>query len=149
MNYNGFFYASKIFNAVYNDLAELFEKEDINETIEPGDVICCGSNNKFTKSKKENDNTVVGVVSDTYGHLLGGTGNKEKDETEFVPIGLSGRVNVKVIGDIKKGDLLVTSNISGVAKKCENFIPGIVIGKALQDHSGNNIDRISMLILNS
>ena len=149
LNYNGFFYASKIFNAVYNDLAELFEKEDINETIEPGDVICCGSNNKFTKSKKENDNTVVGVVSDTYGHLLGGTGNKEKDETEFVPIGLSGRVNVKVVGDIKKGDLLVTSNISGVAKKCENFIPGIVIGKALQDHSGNNIDRISMLILNS
>ena len=43
----------------------------------------------------------------------------------------------------------LTNTQQSVAKKCENFIPGIVIGKALQDHSGNNIDRISMLILNS
>ena len=85
-------------------------------------------------------------------HANGNVGSiniSEKDDKEFIPIGLSGRVNVKVIGDIKKGDLLVSSDIPGVAKKCDNFIPGIVIGKALQEHNGNNIDRISMLILNS
>lgn len=148
LNYNGFFYATKIFNAVYNDLAELFEKEDVEECIEPGDVVCCTSEGKFTKSKVANSKLVVGVVSDTYGHLLGGTGTAI-DKTNFVPIGLSGRVNVKVIGKVEKGDLLVSSEIAGVAMKCKDYVPGIIIGKALENKDSEEIERISMLILNS
>jgi hypothetical protein len=61
---------------------------------------------------------------------------------------LAGRVRVKVIGDIKYGDLIVTSDIEGVgmASKCD--IKGTIIGKALEEHKGDSIDRIQMLIVN-
>lgn len=136
--------ASKVFNAVYNDYAEYFEKDE-NESIEPGDVIVLGSD-KYTKSTKEYQTTVVGVCSDTYGHLLGGKGNKD-DEIHYTPIGLSGRVNVKLVGKISKGDLITTSSIEGVAMKAHQYFPGTIIGKAMEDKINENIDRISMLIM--
>src|SRR3712207_6988787 len=37
--------------------------------------------------------------------------------SKYIPIGLSGRVSVKAIGKINKGDLLVSSDIAGVAMK--------------------------------
>ena len=89
----------------------------------------------------------MGVCSDSYGHILGGEG-KDSDEDNFIPLGLSGRVSVKVIGDVNKGDLLVTSDIPGVAMRSEQYIPGTVIGKALESHTGNQINRIKMLIMN-
>lgn len=143
--YNGYFYANRVYNAVYNDYAEYFKKG--NTIVEPGDVVVCGENGEYVKSSSAYSNLVVGVFSDTYGHLLGGEG-KPSDEQNYIPIGLSGRVNVKVIGDIKKGDLLVSSDIPGVAQSSNKHIPGTIIGKALENHSGNNIDRISMLIMN-
>lgn len=147
LNYNGYFYATRVYNAVYNDYAEYFEKGD--KTVEPGDVIVCSeyNDNEYVKSNTAYSNLVVGVCSDSYGHILGGEG-KESDEDNFIPLGLSGRVNVKVVGDVKKGDLLVTSEIPGVAMKSEKYAPGTVIGKALENHNGNQINRIKMLIMN-
>lgn len=143
--YNGYIYANRVYNAVYNDYAEYFKKGDSD--VEPGDVIMYGSDNKYIKSQGEYNNLVVGVFSDTYGHLLGGEGN-DSDEKNYIPIGLSGRVNVKVVGDVKAGDLLVSSEIPGVAKASNKYLPGTVIGKALENHSGNDINRINMLIMN-
>lgn len=147
LNYNGYFYATRVYNAVYNDYAEYFEKGDT--VVEPGDVIMCSedNDNEYVKSNGAYNNLVVGVCSDSYGHILGGEG-KESDDDNFIPLGLSGRVRVKVIGDVKKGDLLVTSDIPGVAMKSEQYIPGTVIGKALESHTGNQINRIKMLIMN-
>ena len=147
LSYDGYFYATKVFNAVYNDYAEYFEKG--SNDLEPGDVLEINDNGKYVKSSSENSKRVVGVYSDTFGHLLGGTG-KSNDEENFVPVGLAGRVNVKVIGDIEPGDLLVSSSVPGVAMKKNAFsFPGTIIGKALEFHKGNSIDRIKMLIMNS
>lgn len=145
LNYNGYFYATKIFNAVYNDYAEYFEKGQ--RDLEPGDVLEVNDNGLYVKSSSSLSNKVVGVYSDTYGHLLGGKGNG-LDEENFVPVGLAGRVYVKVTGTVKPGDLLVSSDIIGVAKAENTNIPGTVIGKALQSHSGDKVDRILMLIMN-
>lgn len=147
LNYNGYFYATRVYNAVYNDFAEYFEKGD--KTVEPGDVVVCSdeNDNEYVKSNGAYNNLVVGVCSDSYGHILGGEG-KESDDDNFIPLGLSGRVRVKVIGDIKKGDLLVTSDIPGVAMKSDKYVPGTVIGKALESHTGHQINRIKMLIMN-
>ena len=147
LSYDGYFYATKVFNAVYNDYAEYFEKG--SSDLEPGDVLEINDNGKYVKSSSENSKRVVGVYSDTFGHLLGGTG-KSNDEENFVPVGLAGRVNVKVIGDIEPGDLLVSSSVPGVAMKKNAFsFPGTIIGKALEFHKGNSINRIKMLIMNS
>jgi hypothetical protein len=76
---------------------------------------------------------------------LGGNGD-EFDEENFSPIGLSGRVSVKCIGKIKKGDLLVSSAIPGVAMTMKEMIPGSIIGKALEDKNSETIERVRMLI---
>ena len=148
---NGCFIAPRVYNAVYNDYAEWFKKEDIEEKFEPGDLISIGEDDKYTKSTKSYDSCVVGVFSDTYGHIVGGEQleNMEDNNTKFIPIGLSGRVSVKLTGKIKKGDLIVSSDIPGVAMKMQNFIPGTIIGKAVEDKNVDEIKRVKMLIFNS
>lgn len=149
--YTGHFQASRVYGAVWNDYAELFEKEDISENIEAGDIVVW-SKNGVVKSSKHQDKRVIGVFSDTYGHLIGGKEEEDLEEQiakgEYVPVGLSGRVGVKVTGDIEIGDLITTSDIEGVGCKIDNYYPGTVIGKALEEHKGSSIDRIKILIQN-
>lgn len=147
LKYDGHFSATRIYNAVFNDYAEYFEKEDLDEVIEYGHVIVTGENGGFTKSQKAYDSNVVGVVSNEYAFCIGGEG-KEKNELEkYLPIGLAGRVQVKVKGPIKKGNLLVTSELPGVACKMEDFVPGTVIGKALEDKEDEAVGLVRILIM--
>lgn len=144
LNYDGDLYATRIYNAVYNDYAEFFEK---GEEVEPGDLISKKKGeNKYVKSQHAYDNMVVGVYSDSYGHCLGGSG--ADSEENFIPIGLAGRVYVKVYGKIEEGDLLVASFYQGVAMKAENYIPGTIIGKALESHNADDFGKIKILIMN-
>ena len=144
LNYNGYLYATKVFNSVYNDYAEYFEKS--NGEFEAGDVIAADEETgKYRKSIGEFDNTVVGVFSDDFAHCIGGNGDGNDDQN-FIPVGLAGRVKVKVIGSVKVGDLLVSSSIDGVAMSGDKS--GCVIGKALESSSDIKIKKIKMLILN-
>ena len=141
---------AKVYGAVYNDYAEWFEREDMSEVIEPGDILIYNTTG-VTKSNTIEDNRVVGVYSDSYGHILGGKHLSRMDDNikEYVPIGLAGRVDVKIIGEIKVGDLIVASDIPGVGMRAINKTPGTIIGKALENYDGlNGIKKIKMLILN-
>lgn len=139
LNYNGYFYATRVYNAVYknNDYAEFFERA---EDTEPGDVISY-INGRYGKSKAAYDPCVVGVHSDTYGYCVGGD-----EASGMIPVGLAGRVQVKVTGDVQPGKLLVASDIPGVAMQADRYVPETIIGKALDHHAGSSIDRIRMLI---
>ena len=138
-----------VHQAGWNDYAELFEKEDIEEKIEPGDVIALSRyTNKFTKVNAENTDLCVGVCSDTYGHILGGTGDKEYDKLNYIPVGISGRASVKVFGPLLKGDLIMASSfIQGVAVKADKEYSGRIIGKALEDKNSLGVGKIKMLIM--
>lgn len=138
---------SKVYNAVWNDYAEWFEKEEKLEEFEPGDI-CVWDINGVTKSSKPNDRLVVGVVSDTYGHILGGEQleNMEDNNKNYVPIGLTGRVKVKIKGPVKKGDLIVSSSEVGVGIVDNNANVGEVVGKALENSNLEAIKRIIVLI---
>ena len=137
--YDGTFSANKLQSATGADIAEKFEVD--NDDFEPGDIISINEHGKYIKSNIENDNNVIGVYSDSYGYCLNNNSNKS------IPIGLCGRVYVKVTGEIKIGDLITTSNMDGIGIKSKNNIPGTIIGKALENHNGNNIDKIRILIL--
>lgn len=145
----GYFYANRIYNSVFNDYAEYFLKD---QPLEAGDVVAANENGDgYIKSNGEFDSLVVGVLSDDYAQCIGGEKelSQYEQDRKYAPIGLAGRVRVKVIGEIKKGDLLVSSNIPGVAMSNKgNYKPGTVIGKALETHTGNTVDRIKMLISN-
>lgn len=119
---------SKVYNACYNDLAEYMEKEDYNEVIEPGDVVCFTDNGKVTKIKNTEDTLrVAGVVSslDTAGQILGGDGLKENEKCL---IALAGRVYVKVNCSVGTGNLLRVMNDGTVS--VTNTLDRFVIGKA-------------------
>ena len=112
--------AKKVFNAVWNDYAEYFER---GEQTEPGDICCLDTNSKVEQYVKADCNSlrVIGVHSDTYGHIVGGEEIKEgnftiENDKKFIPIGLVGRVRVKFTGKSKIGDYVVPSEIKGVGR---------------------------------
>ena len=83
--------------------------------------------------------------SDTYGYALGAEDSESK-----LPIGISGRVLVKVREELKIGDLLI-SDVDGFATKAtkeEELIPGIIIGKVFEEKNDSSISKIWILILN-
>jgi hypothetical protein len=130
---------------VGNDVAEVFYTSD---QLVPGDVVIKDIDGiGYIKSNKAYSKLVIGVVSDTYGHKLGGANIAERNQAI---VGLAGRVNVKVTGKVEPGDLLVSSHIPGVAMAARRRPRmGTVIGKALESHEGVEVDRISMLIMNA
>lgn len=84
--------ASRVWNAVYNDYAEIFEK-DANEVIEPGDVVCIGLDAKVHKVHDRADiDRIIGVCSDTAGTVLGG---KDISKDNQVIVGLVGQIWTK------------------------------------------------------
>lgn len=147
LNIGAYVYATRFYGAVYNDYAEYFEK-DKTEEFEPGDLICLDDSSDkevYIKSKKPYSANVVGVYSDEYAQCIGGKGDG-KDEENYIPIGLAGRVRVKVIGKVSKGDLLVSSGVEGYAMVSTKYIPGTVIGKALENKNSIGEGKVRMLI---
>ena len=138
--------ANKVYNAVYNDYAEWFEKDDYNDTFDSGDV-CIWTGNGVIKSFQDNDTAVVGVVSNSYGHILGGEKiqNMENNNKKFVPIVLAGRVKFKVMGIVQIGDILVAGK-DGFAIVNNEAKPNMIIGKALETSYNPGGKRIQMLI---
>lgn len=140
--------AAKVYNAVWNDYAEFYER---GEYTEPGDIIGLNPNSdKEEYIKATNPSMCVGVHSDEYGHLIGGEQAPEgKDFVEynmdkFIPVGLVGRVKTKIVGPISIGDKIVLSDIPGVGRK---FIKGIddsenIIGMAVENKTDESISRI-------
>lgn len=127
--------ASKVYNAVYNDYAEWYEKDNPDEEILPGDIVEINPDTgKYRLCTSIASNLVIGVCSDTYGHILGGDDleNMEDNNKKYVPVGLSGRVYVNVEDgvNIMPGQLIVSS-YNGKAMTKVKSPDGSVIGKAL------------------
>lgn len=137
--------AKKIYGAVWNDYAEWFEKENVNDIFEFGDI--CSWNEKGVVLSTPFDVNVVGIVSNTYGHILGGfpLADMEENSKHFVPIGLTGRVNVKVKGAVKVGDLIISAG-NGIGKVDNNASIQQVVGKALESSDNEDIKLITVLI---
>lgn len=144
--------ASKVYNAVWNDYAEFFER---GEDTEPGDIISLdysSNEEKYIKASKEN-NCVVGVHSDSFAHLIGGENPPANEDyfeyniKKFIPVGLAGRVKCKVVGPVKKGDIIVLSDIKGVGiSEINGFDNYSKIGYALEDKKNQEIGLVKILI---
>jgi len=113
--------------AQYADLAEKYESD---QNYQPGTVVVFGGEKEITVTNIENDYKVAGVISTDPAFMM----NKDA-EGQYVA--LRGRVPCKVIGPVKKGDILVTSERPGFAKSSDqpHFVSAsCMIGKALQNH---------------
>jgi len=63
-----------------------------------------------------------------------------------VCIALAGRVPCKVVGRVKKGDMLTTSSTPGYAVKATDPKLGSIIGKALEDKDNGEAGVIQVAI---
>lgn len=129
--------ASRVYNAVFSDYAELFPR---GEETEVGDIIALDTisdKEQYVKAAK-NSKLIVGVHSGQYAHLIGGeippAGEDfiEYNLKHYIPIGLAGRLYVKAIGEIRKGDKITVSSIPGVGQRAIKATDQI-IGYALED----------------
>jgi len=117
--------------AKYADLAEKYTADAIYDA---GTVVMLGGIAEVTICNTYESENVLGVVSTNPAYLM----NSELENG--VAIALKGRVPVKVTGLIKKGDILVSSNVPGHAQTRRHghrTNPWAVIGQALQDFDGD------------
>lgn len=115
-------------SAQYADLAERYEADDI---YDPATVMMFGGDKELTISNVYGTHRVAGVLSSKPGFKMNSVAGN--DDTHPY-LALNGRVPCKVIGPIKKGDLLVSSAVVGHAISDNNAAAGTIIGKALGDY---------------
>jgi hypothetical protein len=134
------------------DIAEAFDVEGTLSNYEPGDILIISesSDRKVEKSNTAYSTLVAGVYATKPGVLLTEE-NIDNDLIGKVPMGVIGVIPTKVClqgGEIKRGDLLVTSSIAGVAMKGDpdKVKVGQVLGKALENYSTDGIGKIKVLV---
>lgn len=131
---------SKVYRVAFNDIAEAYIP---GEKLEAGDVVQIEEDGKIYKSDFMS-NAIVGVISDCYGDCFGASAREIEDGTK-VPVGLIGKVPVKVFGPIKIGTKIVAGD-NGIAYPALDGNTYDAIGKAIEssDHAG--INRVLCLI---
>ena len=103
-NFNG--------TATYAKYADLAERYAADATYEEGTVVSFGGEAEVTSAQGYGSTKIAGVVSTKPAFAM----NSEAGSSETHPyIALQGRVPCKVTGTVSKGDILVASEISGVA----------------------------------
>jgi len=135
------------------DLAEAFDVTGNIKEYEAGDILVISMDKDRTveKSNAPYSTLVAGVYATKPGVLLTEENASESDLSGKVPMGVVGVIPTKVClegGAIKRGDLLVTSSIAGVAMKADpdKVKIGQVLGKALQDYTETTIGKIKVLV---
>jgi len=117
--------------------------ETVEKKIVDGTVLSAGKSKGAIRTNIPYDSQVLGVVSSDAAIILNST-NSENG----VPVISTGTVYVLVSsleGNIKKGDLITTSTIPGVAAKATK--EGYVLGSALEDYANNDkkkVDKIAV-----
>jgi hypothetical protein len=127
--------------ATYADLAERFEADAYYDA---GTVVELGGEKEVTSVQYELSEDVFGVVSDTAAYLMNsGAG---PDETH-PPIAVSGRVNVKVNGIVKKGQRLVSAG-KGIARAASlgEATAFNTIGRSLVDKLDENVGTVLAMV---
>jgi hypothetical protein len=123
------------------DLAEWYTSDKKHE---PGTVLVFGGDAETTTTNIEGDTRVAGVVSTDPAYVLNG---QLETVENAVCVALQGRVPCRVVGKIKKGQMLITSKISGVAVAGGDDIKvGTVVGKALVDYDSDHIGTIEIAV---
>jgi len=127
--------------ATYADLAERFEADAYYDA---GTVVELGGDKEITSVKYELSDDIFGVISDTAAYLMNsGAG----DNTTHPPVAMTGRVQVKVTGVVKKGDRLVSAG-NGIARAAQHGEATAfnVIGRALENKTTNTIGTVLAIV---
>jgi hypothetical protein len=115
--------------ATYADLAEYYAGD---EQIEPGTVVEFGGQHEVHICNSYMSTLVAGIVTTDPAYIMNANINCEYP----VAIALQGRIPAKVIGPVRRGDMMVSAN-NGYAISCKSPVMGTVLGKALTNFEGD------------
>ena len=122
-------------------MAERFEADT---PYEPGTVVELGGEKEITAVADELSERVFGVISTRPGFLLNG---RAGENDTHPAVALNGRVPVKVIGLVNRGDRLVSAG-NGLARaaKAGEATSFNVIGRSLENKTTESISTISAVV---
>jgi hypothetical protein len=127
--------------ALYADVAERFAADEL---LEPGTVVELGGTKEITRSTEDLSENVFGVISTRPAYTMnGGAG---EDDTHPA-VAMTGRVPVKCVGTVRKGDRLVSAG-KGVSRAAQ---PGEatafnVIGRSLENKHTPELGTIEAIV---
>jgi hypothetical protein len=130
--------------AEYADLAELYTS-DVD--YEPGTVVKIGGEAEVTQTTIEHCPEVFGIVSSNPAYLM-----NSGAEGTTVPVALEGRVPCKVIGEVHKGQRLITSDTPGVARAVSEYEKEVgmdwfrVVGRALANKDTLGVGLVEVVV---
>ena len=115
-------------DANYADMAERFAADS---EYAPGTVVELGGSAEITVAVQDLSETVFGVISTNAAYLMNG---RAGTNVTHPPVAMTGRVPVRSVGIIRKGDRLVSAG-NGMARAARAGEASAfnVIGRALQD----------------
>jgi len=115
-------------DANYADLAERFEAD---AELSPGTVVELGGINEITQVNADLSDTVFGVISTRAAYMMN---SRAGTNATHPPVAMTGRVPVRTIGRVSKGDRLVSAG-NGLARAAQagEATAFNVIGRALKD----------------
>jgi len=132
-------------HAKYADLAERFEAD---QPYLPGTIVGLGGAKEITVVTEELSEEVFGVISTKAAYLMNsGAGS----DSTHPPVAVQGRVPVKVVGRIRKGDRLVAAG-NGLARAGakHELTPWNVFGRSLEDKNTDGEGTVEAIVkLNS
>jgi hypothetical protein len=130
---------AKATTAQYADLAE---KYDSDAEYVPGTVVIFGGNKEITVTDQAGDERVAGVISTDPAYLM-------NSASTGLAVALRGKVPVRVVGPVVKGDSLVTSTTPGVAFSVgrSRVYAQAVFAKALETSTTDDEKVIQAVIL--
>jgi len=137
-NVTGDYFVGTATQAQYADLAEIYSTD---AEYEAGTVVKIGGEAEITQTESHADVDVFGVISENPAYLM----NKD---AEGLPVALAGRVPVKVVGRVAKGERLVSSDVPGVAWALgsDEYDCRAVIGRALEAKEDGDVGVIEAVI---
>ena len=127
--------------ALYADVAERFEADEI---LTPGTVVELGGAKEITRSLLDLSDTVFGVISTRPAYTMnGGAG----DDDTHPKVAMTGRVPVQVVGNINKGDRLVSAG-NGLARaaKSGEATAFNVIGRSLETKHNDGCHMVEAIV---
>jgi len=128
-------------NANYADVAERFEADT---ELPPGTVVELGGSAEITQVNTDLSENVFGVISTRAAYLMNSAAGSDATHP---PVAMTGRVPVKVVGQVLKGDRLVSAG-NGMARSAR---PGEatafnVIGRALKDKLDTDAGTVEAIV---
>jgi hypothetical protein len=128
-------------SAQYADVAERFAADDVYEA---GTVVELGGSAEITRSTTELSDSVFGVISTRAAYLMNsGAGS----DATHPPVAMTGRVPVRVVGQVRKGDRLVSAG-NGLARtaKSGEATAFNVIGRSLVEKLNSEIGTVEAIV---